>query len=195
MATQDPLAAAGARELLRPHAVDLVGDEHESPQVVLVVADDVDTGVQQLLRDARHTGAATVLVVPTPTDQTAVTAAGCGVTGLIPRAEVTSDHLLNVIQAVAKGDGHMPPHLVGALLTAIGRSAGTSSMGQIFLGLSDREASMLRLFAEGYSTENVAEELAYSPRMVKNILRDVTLRYQLRNRTHAVAFAIRQGLI
>ena len=37
--------------------------------------------------------------------------------------------------------------------------------------------------------------LFYSERTVKNIIHDVTSRLELRNRTHAVAYAIRQGLI
>jgi DNA-binding NarL/FixJ family response regulator len=32
-------------------------------------------------------------------------------------------------------------------------------------------------------------------RTVKNVIHDVTSRLDLRNRTHAVAYAIRQGLI
>ncbi|HVX44496.1 MAG TPA: LuxR C-terminal-related transcriptional regulator, partial [Mycobacteriales bacterium] len=49
--------------------------------------------------------------------------------------------------------------------------------------------------AEGYSTSEIAEQLAYSERTVKSALHDLTSRYQLRNRSHAVAFAMREGLI
>ena len=41
----------------------------------------------------------------------------------------------------------------------------------------------------------VGRQLFYSERTVKNIVHDVTSRLDLRNRTHAVAYAIRQGLI
>jgi DNA-binding NarL/FixJ family response regulator len=44
-------------------------------------------------------------------------------------------------------------------------------------------------------TAEVGRDLYYSDRTVKNILHDVTSRLNLRNRTHAVAYAIRQGLI
>ena len=37
--------------------------------------------------------------------------------------------------------------------------------------------------------------VAYSERTVKNVLHDLTTRLQLRNRTHAVAYAVREGLI
>jgi DNA-binding NarL/FixJ family response regulator len=64
-----------------------------------------------------------------------------------------------------------------------------------FNGFTDREVDVLRLLADGFDTAAVAHELAYSERTVKNVLQDVTRRHNLRNRTHAVAFALRQGLI
>jgi len=41
----------------------------------------------------------------------------------------------------------------------------------------------------------VARRMAYSERTIKNTIHDVTTRLQLRNRTHAVAYAVREGLI
>jgi DNA-binding CsgD family transcriptional regulator len=54
---------------------------------------------------------------------------------------------------------------------------------------------VLRLVASGFSTQEIADELCYSQRTVKSILHDVTNRFQLRNRSHAVAYALREGLI
>ena len=54
---------------------------------------------------------------------------------------------------------------------------------------------MLRLIAEGYSTSEIATRMAYSERTIKNSIHDLVSRFHLRNRTHAVAFAVRQGLI
>jgi DNA-binding CsgD family transcriptional regulator len=41
----------------------------------------------------------------------------------------------------------------------------------------------------------VGRQLFYSERTVKNIILDITSRLELRNRAHAVAYAIREGLI
>ena len=62
-------------------------------------------------------------------------------------------------------------------------------------GLTKREITVLKHIAEGLATDEIARRMAYSERTVKNILHDVTTRLQLRNRTHAVAFAVREGLI
>jgi len=53
----------------------------------------------------------------------------------------------------------------------------------------------LRLLADGMDTGQIAQRLSYSERTVKNILQGMLTRLGLRNRTHAVAHAIRLGLI
>ena len=54
---------------------------------------------------------------------------------------------------------------------------------------------MLRLVADGLDTSEIASRMCYSERTVKNVLHDLTTRLQLKNRTHAVAYAVREGLI
>nr|WSW65603.1 helix-turn-helix transcriptional regulator [Streptomyces sp. NBC_00995] len=54
---------------------------------------------------------------------------------------------------------------------------------------------MLRLLAEGLDTAEIATKLGWSDRTIKNIILNVRTRLQLRNRTHAVAYAMREGLI
>lgn len=61
--------------------------------------------------------------------------------------------------------------------------------------LRPREVAVLALVADGLSTREVARRLAYSERTIKNILQDLTTRYGLRNRTQAVAWALRNGWI
>jgi DNA-binding NarL/FixJ family response regulator len=62
-------------------------------------------------------------------------------------------------------------------------------------GLTKREHDVLELVAEGLSTRQVARRLAYSERTIKNVLQNLTTRLQLRNRTQAVAYAVRRGWI
>ena len=62
-------------------------------------------------------------------------------------------------------------------------------------GLRSREIAVLRLVAEGYDTGEIARELCYSERTIKKVLHDMTMRLNLRNRSHAVAYALRGGFI
>ena len=61
--------------------------------------------------------------------------------------------------------------------------------------LRPRERDVLALVAEGHSTREVARRLCYSERTIKNILQSLTTRFGLRNRTQAVAWALRNGWI
>jgi len=54
---------------------------------------------------------------------------------------------------------------------------------------------VLALLAEGYPTREIAQRLSYSERTIKNVVQEITTRLQLRNRTQAVAYAIRRGWI
>jgi DNA-binding CsgD family transcriptional regulator len=61
--------------------------------------------------------------------------------------------------------------------------------------VTGRELDVLRLAGEGLTTVEIAERLGCSERTVKMALQAVLERFGLRNRTHAVAYAIRAGLI
>ena len=67
--------------------------------------------------------------------------------------------------------------------------------GLHFSGLNEREISVLRLVADGLATGEIARQLSYSERAIKNVLHDVTSRLNFRNRSQTVAFALREGLI
>ena len=54
---------------------------------------------------------------------------------------------------------------------------------------------MLRLLSAGDNTRQIAEQLSYSEKTVKNIVHDVLVRMGCKNRAQAVAVATRKGLI
>jgi DNA-binding NarL/FixJ family response regulator len=62
-------------------------------------------------------------------------------------------------------------------------------------GLTLRETDVLRLLAEGKSTVEIANQLNYAERTIKNVIRELLERHNFKNRTQAVAYAIRAGAI
>ena len=196
----DPISQAGVASQLRPRPeVRLVDrDEAEAANVVVVVVDSVDDEVLGALRQIQRTGSARgVLVVTSIDEQQLVKAAECGFVGVLRRSEATPERLVQVIGAVARGEGHVPADLLGSLLEQVGRLQGEvlGPRGLNLTGLTAREIEVLRLVAEGYDTADIALKLAYSDRTIKNVLHSVMTRLNLRNRSHAVAYALRQGLI
>jgi len=91
----------------------------------------------------------------------------------------------------------MPPNLVGELLKHIERLQRDvlTPHGLNASGLTPREIDVLRLMADGFDTSEIAGELCYSERTVKNVIYGLTHRLKLRNRSHAVAYALRSGMI
>jgi DNA-binding CsgD family transcriptional regulator len=51
------------------------------------------------------------------------------------------------------------------------------------------------MVADGHETSEIAQCLAYSQRTVTTVVHDITQRFRLRNRAHAVAYALRAGLL
>jgi DNA-binding NarL/FixJ family response regulator len=196
----DPLSRAGTISQLRVTGdVVLVEDEGLTEDgVALVVADEVDVEAVRTIRGLRRRGVERVaLLVGRLDDKGLLAAVEAGVAGVIRRSEATPHNLLSAIRSVASGEGALPPDLLGRLLGQVGQLQRQvlAPRGLTFSGLTERELSVLRLLAEGHDTAEIGRQLFYSDRTVKNIVHDVTSRLDLRNRTHAVAYALRQGLI
>ncbi|MFH9672544.1 LuxR C-terminal-related transcriptional regulator [Streptomyces sp. NPDC017405] len=196
----DPVLRLGVVQQLRQRPeVDLLADaDAERAEVSLVVVDHVDDDVATLLHRLRHnTGTRTGLVVATLGAGSLQRVIECGVAAVLRRAEADQDQLLRLVLAIANGEGVLPGDLLGKLLSHVG-SLQRSALDPRSLSLSTlstREADMLRMVSEGLDTAEIARKTSYSERTVKNVLHEIITRLQLRNRAHAVGYALRNGLI
>jgi DNA-binding NarL/FixJ family response regulator len=194
----DPVSHAGVASQLRPRPeVTLLDAGDERATVAVVVADSVDEETVQALRGLQRSSCHVVLVVTHIDDTGLAAAVEAGVVGLVRRSESTPERLAKTVCAAARGEGSVPADLLGRLLAQVGRLQRQllNPRGLTLNGMSTREIEILRLIAEGLDTAEVAATLSYSERTVKNALHDITTRLQLRNRSHAVAYALKQGLI
>lgn len=200
VSASDPLTKAGIVSQLRS-AQGFAISHGETPDVngvTLVVAEEVTDSVTTEIRYLRARGVSrVVLLVTAINDKGLLSAAEAGVSAVIRRSEATAHNLAAAIQSAAAGEGALPPDLLGRLMRQVGelQRQVLSPRGLTFSGLTERETAVLRLLAEGCDTAEVGRRLFYSERTVKNIIHDVTARLDLRNRAHAVAYAIREGLI
>jgi DNA-binding NarL/FixJ family response regulator len=195
----DPLSRDGVASQVRGHGVELVDERGLTPDVVaVVVVDEMDDHAVGEIRSLRRRGVDHVVVVAARLDDAGLLAAAeAGASGVLRRAQAGPQSLLACIRSAAAGEGSLPPDLLGRLLGQVGRLQRQvlAPRGLTFSGLTDREVRVLRLLAEGFDTTEVGRQLFLSERTVKNVVHDVTSRLNLRNRTHAVAYALRQGLI
>lgn len=200
VSARDPLTLAGLTGQLsaQPH-INVMSSAHLSEADVFVLAADVVTHeVMATLRQASDASAAySILIVNRIDHAFLLGAVECRVMAILPRYAVTAENLGEAIGLASAGCAVMPPELLGSLLDQVERiqTGLLAPNGLNSSGLTVREINVLRLMADGFDTAEVAEKLAYSERTIKNVIYAMTNRLNLRNRAHAVAYAMRAGII
>src|SRR6478672_1923105 len=110
--------------------------------------------------------------------------------------EVSIEELPDAVRAVARGHSLISPSMASRLLgefNALSRRVeeqrGTAPR------LSDRELEVLRLVARGLSNKDIAAELVIAENTVKNHVRNILEKLQLRSRMEAAMYAVREKLV
>ncbi|GAB2714281.1 LuxR C-terminal-related transcriptional regulator [Kitasatospora kifunensis] len=195
----DPVLEAGTRSTLESNADVAVALPNETAGVAVVIVDRISHQVLDVVRATRNAPhrPEVVLVATDLAPVEAMHAIAAGARGLLRRSEASADRLARTVLAAAGGDCTVPPDLLDGLLEqgAGAQSTVTAPAPWGGSGLSERERAVLRLVAQGHETGEIARELCYSPRTVTTVVHDVTQRFQLRNRAHAVAYTLRAGLL
>jgi DNA-binding NarL/FixJ family response regulator len=156
----------------------------------LVIVDASTAGALTFIRKAREAGKARLLACASSWEQQDILATmEAGAVGVLRKETLSPESLEANVCATLQGAGVLPSELLSGLLVAV--RAGDARTSQ----LTNREEQVLRLIADGHATREVAAELCYSERTVKNVLHDVVTKLGARTRSHAVAHAVRAGLI
>jgi DNA-binding NarL/FixJ family response regulator len=166
-------------------------EDEALPAADLVIVDPEMPGGPDFVGAVAEAAGAPVLVCSSATTEASVLAAlQAGAAGVLRKDTLTTDSLANAVRAVVDGTGVVTSELLRELLDGIAtddKPAGAR--------LTDREQQVLSLIAAGHPTREVAQELCYSERTVKNVLHDVVTKLNARSRSQAVAHAVREGLI
>jgi DNA-binding NarL/FixJ family response regulator len=118
-------------------------------------------------------------------------AAAAGASGYLLKAGSPRD-LVQGIVAVAEGKAALDPSVTQYLVDEIAGGAGGQEQGS---ALSRREHEVLQLMANGLSTKQIATELGIATQTVKTHISRLYARMGARDRTEAVASALRAGLV
>lgn len=191
-----PIFRRGMATCLAATGYDLVGESSDFDPEPPSGAIDVlvfQADRRRLGRAVRHiNGSAThlVAILDDADEQTLYDAVDAGIAGVLVRKELSPTTLVAALRSVDTGNAMLPAAAVPKLLERAANGASRTSRG-----LAPRELAVLELLADGSDTRGIADQLCYSERTVKNIVHDVLMKMNCRNRAHAVAVATRQGII
>lgn len=144
-----------------------------------------------LIGALRERGDATPVILLTTFDDSELLlrAVEAGAQGFLLK-DASPEDLRAAILRVAAGETLLQPVSLGPVRA--GWSAPEATPGQ---RITEREQSILRLVAGGYSNKEIARVLHLSEGTVKNYMSEILLKLDCRDRTHAVLKAITQKLL
>jgi len=169
-------------------AVDLA--DALQPDVVLLDLSLPDAHGLDLIHDLSEPepGGRKILVLTVHDDgDMAVKAVRAGARGYVLKSS-SGEELLAAIRRVAHGGEHYDAVVVHALMREEARRQQSTA-------LSDRELEVLRLVSAGQTNKEVAASLFLSPETVKAHLETIYRKLGASDRTHAVAVALREGML
>ena len=117
-----------------------------------------------------------------------------GARGYLSKAAASSD-LIEAIRVVAAGDVYVRPAAARLLATALVPQRADESARSKFRSLSEREKTVLRSVAQGYSGAEIARTLSISSKTVDAYKRRVEQKLGFHHRTDYVRFAISAGIL
>lgn len=197
---RDVLAAA-----LSQHGLEVVARVHSDAVASLVPIEDAGivvfdthdsepTRVAQMIIEIRRVQheLPVLALVDGEDDSMLFTSLDAGATAVVHRGQSLADLVYAIHSAVAR-QSVLHPSLADKLLSRM-RSSGSPARHDRGR-LSNREVAVLGGVARGMTNEQIARETSVSPSTVKNQLYSACRKLGVSSRSHAVAEAIRRGII
>ena len=205
LADDFPVVRTGLRGLLNAEpdfrVVGEVGDGAEAVQRAL--ADDVDlaildvsmprlTGIQAARElHARRPELRTLILSMHENEQFLFEALRAGASGYVLKTAADRD-LIKACRATMRGETFLYAGAVSALVRDYLDRGGEPGSED---PLTPRELEVLKLVAEGYTSDEIAEELVISRKTVDRHRANILEKLRMRDRVDLTRYAIRRGLI
>ncbi len=117
-----------------------------------------------------------------------------GASGFISKTAASSE-LASGIRSVHRGDSFLSPSVARFLVEDYQQLASMKGGQDPYEQLTDREREVLKLAAEGYTTQEIADMLVLSPKTVEGHKTNLMSKLDIHNRTELVKYALRKGII
>ncbi|HLB28371.1 MAG TPA: response regulator transcription factor [Dehalococcoidales bacterium] len=116
-----------------------------------------------------------------------------GAAGYVLKKAVGSD-LVSAIRAVHQGKSFIDPSVADRVIKGFLEKPEVTGEEALYDGLSDREKQVLKLLAEGYTMQKIADALFLSIKTVMTHRTNLMEKLGIHNRTELIKYAIRKGL-
>ena len=201
----EPLVRSGLRAILESELdITVVGEASDGaaalalvrgahPDVVLmdVRMPKVDGIAATRLIGELDAAPAVVVVTTFENDDYVYEALLAGARGfLLKRA--TAEDFVNAVRTVHQGDSLLFPSAIRSLVSTVGRDKGG---GLASARLTEREAEVLRLLADGMSNAEIAADIFLGVETVRTHVRSILAKLGVRDRVQAVIAAYESGFV
>jgi DNA-binding NarL/FixJ family response regulator len=201
----DGMSRIGVLALLRLSGLGVAAAPDASADTVVVAAaDSADDALEACPEPWPRAGRPTLLVARTFTPDAVIRALQAGVYTMFCSTDAAPRQFAAAVRAAQRGECRMPYGVMVRLLSGPGAGAHAASAPppasrpaeqSEAADLTARQTAVLTLVADGHGNAAIARTLSCSEHTVKNAIYDLTSRLHVRNRAHAVASAVRRGLI
>lgn len=117
-----------------------------------------------------------------------------GATGYLLK-DTPREQLVEAVRGTASGKSYVDPAVAGRLIGHVAGSTPAAPSRAIVDKLTEREADVLRLIAQGLNNHDIANNLFLSEGTVRNYVSQIFAKLDVSDRTQAAAIAWRNGLV
>lgn len=171
--------------------------EHEPDVVLMDLRMPRLDGIEatRILRE-RHPGVRVIALTTYADDESVLGALRAGARGYLTK-DASSEDIRAALLTVAAGDAALDPAIQHHVVAAVADGGGRPEepiRPELPDDLTQREAEVLALIAEGLTNAEIAERLFVSPTTVKSHINHLFAKARLRDRAQAVNYAYRIGI-
>ena len=206
LADDHPIVLAGLRNLIEAETdFELVGHAASGPSALKMIGDKLPdvaiidismpglNGIAVARRIAKECPSVRVVILTLYEEQSFVKQAlAAGVRGYVLKRSA-AENLVDAIRVVTLGAVYIDPSLANEFRGAAESRASNVTQPSEVLGLTDREANVLKYFARGLTTKEIATRLDVSIKTVETYKARAAEKLQLKTRAEIVRFGLTQG--
>ncbi len=166
------------------------------PDVILMdIKMPVLSGIEatrNILQENPHIGVILVTMFDDP--ESVFSGMRAGARGYVLK-EAEPEELRRAIEAAYLGEVILCPIMAKKVLTYFGGDSKRQQQGLPYEKLTQRELQVLQLAADGLSNKEIAQTLVISEKTVKNHIANIFSKLNVNDRTQAILYALRKGLV